>query len=235
MGFTFYGDLLGISNAYRLSPNAGYRKLDRFYNLCFDHLRVACEGANPAQINLFSDSIFFWGNDVRQALELLKHLYVSLISQDLFLRGAIVHGALQFDPRFTIQNFQKNLPQGDVLPRAVGLASSSKGARLIVERDIAHAVFPSVEWHTVDGYLRSQNDFQNISREDARRFICPIPDGTLYELLYFYPDRHQQLDYRATSKRIHTAGGMASKEVAEHYKETIALIERSRLRFDELR
>lgn len=235
MGFTFYGDLLGISNAYRLSPDAGYRKLDRFYNLCFDHLRIACSGTNPAQVNLFSDSIFFWGNDARQALELLKQLYVALISQDLFLRGAIVHGALQFDPRFTVQNFQKNLPQGDVLPRAVGLASSSKGARLIVEQDIAHTVLPSVEWHTVDGYLRCQNAFQNISREDVRRFICPIPDGSLYELLYFYPNRDQGLDYKFISKSIHTVCSMASKEVSEHYKETISLIERSRLRFDELR
>jgi hypothetical protein len=235
MGFTFYGDLLGISNAYRLSPQAGYEKLDRFYNACFHHSRIACQGETPAQVNLFSDSIFFWGDDVRQALHLLSRLYMELISQDLFLRGAIVDGALQFDPRFTIQNFEKNLPQGDVLPRAVGLAASAKGARLIVERDIARRVLPSVDWHTVDGYLRSQNRFQNISREDVRRFICPTPDGAQYELLYFYPDQQvPHLDYRGTIKRILTVRGMASKEVAEHYTETTNLIERSRLRFQEL-
>ena len=39
MAFTFYGDLLGISNAYKLSPKAAYQKLNSFYNLCFQHLK----------------------------------------------------------------------------------------------------------------------------------------------------------------------------------------------------
>lgn len=176
MAFTFYGDLLGISNAYRLSPNAGYQKLDRFYNLCFQYLRAVCERPNSAQVNIFSDSIFFWGDDEQEALELLKRLYVDLISEDLLLRGAIVHGALQFDPRFTVKNFKKSLPEGDVLPRAVGLASGQKGARLIVEREVAHAVLPCIEWHTVNGYLRSQSSLQTQAFKNSASLMSPASE-----------------------------------------------------------
>src|SRR5882724_8928798 len=104
MPFTFYGDLLGISNAYKVSPDAAYEKLDRFYNLCFQHLKSACSG-NHARVNLFSDSIFFWGDNQRLALQLLKQLYVDLTSEGLLLRGAIVDGKLGFEPRFTVENF----------------------------------------------------------------------------------------------------------------------------------
>lgn len=232
MPFTFYGDLLGVSNAYKLSSDAAYEKLDRFYNLCFQHLKSACRG-NHAKVNLFSDSIFFWGDNQRLALELLKQLYVNLISEGLLLRGAIVHGKLEFDPRFTVENFEKNLPRGDILPRAVGFASSCKGARLIVDREIAHSQLPGVEWHTVEGYLQSHQRHQNISRFDTRRYICPVPDGTAYELLYFYPiQRGIRLDYDAVIRRLQSTSEMASKEVAEHYTETINLIKRSQLRAD---
>jgi hypothetical protein len=102
--FTFYGDLLGIASTYRQSPGSAYQKLDSFYNHCFRHLRGSCIEPNTAKINLFSDSIFFWGNDARSALELLKGLFIDLISDNLFLRGAIVHGKLEFEPRFTVDN-----------------------------------------------------------------------------------------------------------------------------------
>jgi hypothetical protein len=230
MSFTFYGDLLGISNAYKLSPDAAYEKLDCFYNLCFHHLKSACQG-NHAQVNLFSDSIFFWGDNQRLALQSLKPLYVKLISEGLLLRGAIVSGKLEFDPRFTVDNFVKNLPKGDILPRAVGLASSCKGARLVVDREIAHNQLPSVEWHTIEGYLQSHRQYRDIPEFDSRRFICPAPDGTAYELLYFYPISHGiQLDYDTVIHRLQNTSAMASKEVAEYYNETIHLIKRSRLR-----
>jgi hypothetical protein len=230
MPFTFYGDLLGISNAYRLSPDAAYEKLDRFYNLCFQHLKSACSG-NHTKVNLFSDSIFFWGDDQRLALQLLKQLYVDLVSEGLLLRGAIVRGKLEFDPRFTVENFEKNLPRGDILPRAVGFASSCKGARLIVDRDIAHSQLPGVEWHTIEGYLQSHHRHRDIPQFDTRRFICPVPDGTAYELLFFYPIQHGiPLDYEGVIRRLQNTSELASKEVAEHYAETINLITRSRLR-----
>lgn len=230
MSFTFYGDLLGVSNAYKLSPDAAYEKLSRFYNVCFQHLKSACAG-NHAKVNLFSDSIFFWGDNQRLALESLKQLYVDLTSEGLLLRGAIVSGKLEFEPRFTIENLEKNLPKGDTLPRAVGLASSCKGARLIVDREIAHSQLPGVEWHTIEGYLQSHQRHQDIPPFDTRRFICPVPDGTVYELLYFYPISHGiRLDYEAVIHRLQNTSAMGSKEVAEHYAETISLIKRSQLR-----
>jgi hypothetical protein len=230
MAFTFYGDLLGISNTYKLSPDAAYEKLDRFYNLCFQHLRSACVGSHT-KVNLFSDSIFFWGEDQRLALQLLKQLYVDLTAEGLLLRGAIVRGKLEFEPRFTVENFDKNLPRGDILPRAVGFASSCKGARLIVDREIAHSQLPGVEWHTIEGYLQSRQHHQDIPEFDTRRFICPVPDGTAYELLYFYPIQNGiPLDYEAAIRRLRNISKMASKEVTEHYSETISVIERSRLR-----
>jgi hypothetical protein len=228
--FTFYGDLLGISNAYKLSLDAAYKKLDRFYNLCFQHLKSACSG-NHAKVNLFSDSIFFWGDNQRLALQLLKQLYTDLTSEGLLLRGAIVSGKLEFEPRFTIVNLEKSLPKGDILPRAVGLASSCKGARLIVDREIAHSQLPSVEWHTIEGYLQFHQHYQDIPQFDSRRFICPTPDGTAYELLYFYPiSAGIPLDYDGRIRHLRNMSKMVSKEFTEHYSETISVIERSQLR-----
>ena len=232
MSFTFYGDLLGISNAYKLSPDAAYEKLNRFYNLCFHYLRRACEGSQT-NVNLFSDSIFFWGDNQELAIQSLKRLYTHLTSEGVLLRGAIVRGKLEFDPRFTVENFEKNLPKGDILPRAVGFASSCKGARLIIDREIAHSLLPSVEWHTIEGYLHHHHRYQDIPRFDLRRFICPMPDGTAYELLYFYPIQHEAPeDYEAAIRLLRSISKMASKELTEHYSETISVIERSRLRAD---
>jgi len=228
--FTFYGDLLGISNTYKLSPDAAYQKLDRFYNLCFQHLKSACNGG-LTQVNLFSDSMFFWGDNARAALELLKQLYVDLTKEGILLRGSIVSGKLGFDPRFTVSNFQKNLPQGDILPRAVGLASSCKGARLIIDPEIARSLLPCVEWQTVEGYLRSQHRHTNIPAFDTKRFICPVPKGDVYELLYFYPLQASiPIDHDVTIHFLQKVSEMVSKEVAEHYAETIGVLKRSRLR-----
>lgn len=229
--FTFYGDLLGISNAYKLSPQAGYEKLDRFYNLCFQHLKTACQGGR-ANVNLFSDSILFWGNNAESALGSLKQLYMDLTSEGLLLRGAIIRGKLEFDPRFTVNNFEKNLPKGDILPRAVGFAKNFKGARLIVDQEIAHDQLPSVDWHTVEGYLRANHDYQRIPRFDLRRFICPVPDGTSYELLYFYPIQPgtQSSNYGDIIRRLQNTAELVSKDVSDHYKETIGVIKRSQLR-----
>ena len=100
-----------------------------------------------------------------------------------------------------------------------------------VDREIAHNQLPGVEWHTIEGYLQPNHQHRDIPEFDSRRFICPVPDGTAYELLYFYPISHGiRLDYDAVIHRLQNASAMASKEVADHYNETIHLIKRSRLR-----
>jgi hypothetical protein len=70
-----------------------------------------------------------------------------------------------------------------------------------------------------------------IPQFDTRRFICPVPDGTAYELLYFYPiSLGIPLNYDGTIHHLRNMSKMVSKEFTEHYSETISLIERSRLR-----
>jgi hypothetical protein len=226
MPFTFYSDLLGVSASYNISPEATYERLDKFYNLSFEHLRPFCSEHTDATVNMFSDTLLFWGDHLEEAVPLLATLYRALLQEGLLLRGAIVPGRIEFDPRFTVQNFQKNLPVGDVLPRAVGLSNSVKGARLLLAREIAHHLLPGTQWHTVEGYLANANLFYNILPDDYRRFICPTPDQSAYEVLYYFKgEQHEE-----ASSRLKNIMNMYSDGISVHYKETIGLIERSKKR-----
>ncbi len=42
MDFTYYGDLLGISGLYKLSPSIAHSKLNDFYNTTFFSLSNYC-------------------------------------------------------------------------------------------------------------------------------------------------------------------------------------------------
>lgn len=44
MEFTYYGDLLGIGDNYKLSPDAARNKLDIFYETTFSILKQYCVG-----------------------------------------------------------------------------------------------------------------------------------------------------------------------------------------------
>jgi hypothetical protein len=135
--FTYYGDLLGIGNYYRLSPAIAQNKLHEFYNECFNTIRNHVRQPNQDnRIEMFSDSLFVIGDDAVEGLRLLGLLYGNLIRKDLLLRGAMVKGKLAFEPRVTIANFEKRLPKDDTLAKAAGLEKSQKGARLLVENDL---------------------------------------------------------------------------------------------------
>ena len=119
--FTYYGDLLGVSEFYKVSEEEGYGKLDLFYNKIFDifHNNIPRE----TNIFIFSDSLFITGKNLQDTLNQLGSLYIELLENRLFLKGAIVEGKLEFDPRIELKNLVKRLPKGDVLFRAVGLGS----------------------------------------------------------------------------------------------------------------
>ena len=61
MGFTYYGDLLGVSGYYKLSPGLAKNKLDEFYNTVFSSLSDYCKAHRNDHVHMFSDSILFCG------------------------------------------------------------------------------------------------------------------------------------------------------------------------------
>lgn len=231
MDFTFYGDLLGISAAYRLSSKAAYTKLNEYYNTSFSCLSGLC-AQDKATVQMFSDSLLMWGSDPVEAVERLMTLYVDLSRKHLLLRGAVVKGTIDFDPRFTIRNFMKQLPKEDTLAKAVGLESTQKGSRLLVHQEVAQQMLTRTQdWLTVDGYAR--NPKPGTSMDDVRRRICPTPDGQCYEILYFWQLQNQQSArewYKTQRDNLSEAAAFLGKEAQQHYKETLNLLRRCELR-----
>lgn len=234
MDFTFYGDLLGTSSFYKLNSQIAYEKLNKFYNLTYECFNVYCrENPSDITVNLFSDSILVWGNDLEQTLEKLTSLYIKTFNSDLLLRGAIVKGKLNFDPRLVMENLQKRLPTDGTLARAVGFGNSYKGARFIIENSLVNYLFRDLQdWLTVEGYLNNiRND---IPLNDITRRICPTPENSLYEFLYFWQGRENEVnnifDYESNKFRLTEIAKSLQYKDSIHYRETIKLLERSQRR-----
>lgn len=229
MGYTYYGDLLGTSGYYRLSPQIAYERLHDFYNITFSSLENYCTTRNDIQVNMLSDSLLIWGNDPEEILTELHKVYTELIHKGLLLRGALVKGKLEFDPRLTIDNFRKMLPKKDTLVRAVGLEQTQKGARLLIENHLARELLNhQPAWMTHEGYIR--NILPSVPYDSILRRICPTPDNKTYELLYFWicSDSLEDCDtdYRTKKKELKEIASMLESEIADHYKETIELLKR---------
>jgi hypothetical protein len=236
MEFTFYGDLLGISGLYKLSPRLAYEKLNEFYNTTFFNFNLDWINQCDGKIMMFSDNFFMWGNDAEGALQQLAILYTSLLHRGLLLRGAIVKGKLEFDPRLERNDFQKYLPKDDTLARAVGLESTHKGARLLIEIPLANDLLESApQWATAHGYIKNTCPRNpRIPYESMLRRIAPAPEGYCYELLYFW-GFHRELndedcDYEAKRQELEEVHRMLKKDVGVHYKETISLLKRCQSR-----
>ena len=101
MGFTFYGDLLGISGYYKLSPRIAKEKLNQFYNTLFSSLSGYCNANADVRVHMFSDSLLFYGDNPTSALEQLHLVYVKLLHEGLLLRGGMVGDKLKFQVRTT--------------------------------------------------------------------------------------------------------------------------------------
>ena len=235
VGFTFFGDLLGISGFYRLAPEIARKKLNEFYNTTFFSLSDYCR--NGARTEMFSDSVLVYGPDALTALRELHQVYVKLLHKGLLLRGAIVKGMLQYEQRLTHENYEKRLPTGDTLARAVGLEKTQKGARLLIENSLAQELLiGQPEWLTHDGYVRhvtNPNQY-NLQYDDIRRRICPTPDQDGFECLYFWIcDKtffHSWPDYEASKTQLVEIKKMLGQTIGVHYSETIELLKRCRTR-----
>jgi hypothetical protein len=235
MEFTYYGDLLGVSAYYRLGGHIAHRRLNDFYNITFDCLSEYCRRhMGTLHVQLFSDSLLAWGKDALGLLHQLQTLQVQLVRDGLLLRGAMVKGRLTFEPRIELPNLTKRLPEDDTLARAVGLASTQKGARLLVESSLArHLLRRHAEWQTRDGYLRyvfdgSCSSSGCVSEDDILRRLCPTPDGATYELLYFWLPKMDSEDVAALSGTRELLEGLeqgSSNEISPHYRETLRLLQ----------
>lgn len=226
MEFTFYADLLGIGSAYNLGPRIAYDKLDAFYNETFQTLDAFCDAPHNS-VEMFSDSLFIKGDDSFSALVDIALLFSNLLRKGLLLRGAMVSGKFQFETRITKPNFAKRLPYDDTLARAAGLEKIQKGARFLIESQLANELLKNVpDWKTHDGYLRSIRS----NADESLRRICPSPDSTSYEYLYYWTRGNTVEDYTTQIKDLKDIMAMCDKTSREHYAETIAVIERARHR-----
>ncbi len=228
MRFTFYGDLLGIGAAYRLSPRAARDRLNEYYNRCFAQLSSLCGRPDGIKVEMFSDSIFVWGRDPATALEHLQRLYLELLDRHLMLRGAMVKGALTYEPRITLPEFQKHLPKDDTLARAVGLGTSQKGARLLIEPALAAALLRHrPEWLSVEGYAARPE--RASKKQEILRRICPTPDQSSYELLYFWA-LEPTMDDARWEHELGDVAAFYTEDARVHFSETLDVLRRSRLR-----
>jgi hypothetical protein len=230
LGFTFFGDLLGFSSYYRLGADIAYRKLDGFYNAAMQCLEDFCRRAPEVRVTLFSDSVFLVGDDPRDALPELSALYSRLLEDGLLMRGAIVSGKLAFDPRIAVGNFEAKLPSNDTLARAVGLEKTQKGARLLIEGRLAHRLFRSrPDWATHGGYIRGRQQ-PPPKHADILRRICPTPDNTTFEYLYYWTATRDLHDYRRKIEELAEVAKMQSDELSIQYRSTIDLLRRCEAR-----
>jgi hypothetical protein len=237
MDFTYYGDLLGISGYYRLNPDVAKEKLNQFYDITFESLSEYCRKNDSSKVAMFSDSLLFYGDDVTTALEQLHSVYVRLMRKGLLLRGAIVRSKLQFEPHLTFENYEKRLPQDDTLARVAGLESTKKGARLLMENQLAADLlkkFP--EWLTQEGYVMSFNNkhYAAVPGSSILRRISPTPEQDTYEYLYFWMSQEHMaylgLDREVNARDLEVIRSMSSESISAHYKETIELLKRCRVR-----
>jgi len=76
--FTYYGDLLGVSDFYKISENAAYNVLNNFYNITYQAFHEIRQHVN---ITLFSDSIFVTSNRLKDTLNILSSLYIKLLKK----------------------------------------------------------------------------------------------------------------------------------------------------------
>lgn len=89
MSFTFYGDLLGISGYYKLSPEIAKEKLHEFYNTVFYSLPDYCNENHNFKVNMFSDSLLVSGDNAKIGLEKIHNVYIKLLHKNILLRGRL--------------------------------------------------------------------------------------------------------------------------------------------------
>ncbi|MCK5882695.1 MAG: hypothetical protein KAG61_03320 [Bacteriovoracaceae bacterium] len=230
MEYTFYGDLLGFSNYYRLSPEIAYNRLNDFYRTVHKVLKEHITGTErDVEVVMMSDSVLVWGNDAHHMLGMLQQIYIELIHKGLFLRGAMVDKRLQRVPQFNLKNFDDFLPTDDTLARAVGLSETKKGARFIIGTKLAQGLLEEhPNWLTHDGYIR--NPKKEIPLDSILRRICPTPDCETFEFLYFWSTDEKGVRYDQRVSELTEISNMLHDSITIQYQETIDLLRRSKRR-----
>jgi hypothetical protein len=232
--FTFYGDLVAISSIYAAAPQTAYKHLNTFYNEVFFGLEGFYKDHADREIEMFSDSLVVKGPDFHDFVTVIAPIYMNLLAKGLMLRGALVRGRLKYDVRLEKVNFSKRLPDSDVLARAVALERKVKGARFVVEREIAELYLHGYpEWHTLHGYCTNRR----LGQHDLsiQRALVPLPDGGAYEFLY--PVIADQ-DKATLESRMSESDYIASALPAEfsvHYVETKRMLKHSLERLNDSR
>lgn len=242
--FTYCGDLVGVSTLYANAPEEAYTLLSQFYNTAFRALeKYQLDGTGNVRIGrniyMFSDSLIVTGDDTESFVKCMCDVYMSLLNASMLLRGGMVSGRLEFDPRRTRENFEKNLPRTERLAKASALEKSVKGARFVVEPELAASlIHPHRHWMTQQGYL---GDLFNGRTFELQRSISPLPTGGGFEILYpvflnvpydngVGPLRTDDDLLRRNITRVDYLITASSPEAAVHYKETKRLLELSLLR-----
>jgi hypothetical protein len=221
--FTYFGDLLGTSELYAIHNNVAYQQLDTFYNTVFDTFKPLAETDNNLMIYLFSDSLFITGQSIELVLEGLGSVYCKLFKQSILLRGAMVGGLLDFDPRIQLANITKGLPRTNVLFRAVKLEKSYRGARLLIENELAQNLLPS-DWYTNDEYERNVLIHEDISVKSFKRKIAPNKDSLSYQYLWPLEDSNGLESFNV--KNLLKGKALFTPDHAkDHLKETKKLFE----------
>jgi len=237
--FTFYGDLLGISNYYRSNPEFAIKKLDRFYNISFKNLKKLFNCDDEITVDLISDSIVISGNKILSAFEQINQLYIDLLHEELLLRGAMVLGRLEFQNRYTINRFTKKLPTSDILARATGLEKSYKGARFLIEMNLFEKFIHDFSDEEISNYYL-EDDQYNFRYSNIKNKISNTPDNLNKEILYFVPDFYRKSEinseistYSDIKKFLLKNEQKALEKYRIHYSDTINLLNRCELQYNQ--
>ncbi|MBA4419300.1 MAG: hypothetical protein C0392_15560 [Syntrophus sp. (in: bacteria)] len=120
----------------------------------------------------------------------------------------------------------------------MGLESTTKGARLLIENKLAAELLDQYpEWLTQEGYIMSFSNKHYASVPDSSilRRISPTPGQDTYEYLYFWinPDHRTYLglvDREVRVRDLEILKSMTSESISVHYRETIELLKRCKIR-----
>lgn len=229
MDFTFYADLVGTSVLYATSPTHAYERLNEYYNAVFHGLSAYYNESDTRKVEMFSDSLVVYGDNPQLFLSTMAPVYMNLLSKGLLLRGGMVDGLLHYDARITTRNFQKYLPDSDVLARSIALERLVKGARIVLNPVIAESFLSSHrEWLTLQGYASNRNP-GNIDLL-LQRSLVPLATGSAYELLYPLLGLSEESTIEMRKDEMDYQVRHLPRDVSMHFSETKAVLEHSKER-----
>jgi len=154
---------------------------------------------------------------------------MTLLKKGLLLRGGIVEGPLTFDLRITTSNFQKNLPNSDVLARCVAMEKKVKGARLVLSTEIAEPFFEvCLDWLTLQGY--ASDPHRGNADLLLQRSLVPLPDGSAYDLLFPVLALSEDAIIDKRIKEMNYLIKHLPRDISKHHLDTKALLRHSKVR-----